>query len=595
MKFLPVFLVLAALSADPQRLGVRLNPTSGGGGGASLTPSDLTYRGVIRQPLTVVDTTGSFGSIGGRNVAGNTHIFMYGTPGADTGVPFYEFDVTGLTPTTDINTAPYGYNPVAWGTLTNGALSGGYLRSWTGSTTLTSSMTSGQTTIGLASSAGVTGDAILLVDSELIVLNGASGAPNYSAIFRGTRGSSAAAHSNGATVYIEQDLNGLKALPDSLYWNETTQLLCWTYNINYTDTSPYTLGCTSLDNPVGPVKTYYGPFNFSSTDQHGSNLTSTRANFVFNRPSDGKMCSGGVSKSGDAGIPWGPSMFCGGAWPTTGSAGGPSHVLTPYAHNDEYLDYLFDTNFDIPTGTPTGPVTSFRLPLASGLTYVYEYPTDITGQRANPLNNGGRGTWSGATSGVTGGVWIDGTNKDGVIFWGVSASATGTSTADCVDTTHNWYRNVGLGNEFCAHGCACVQCASAGDSLTKSTAAMWFYSTVDLENVKNGATDWATEPTYMVDAVAQYGITVAPQNQPGQAKIISGGYYDTSAKRLYLNVNAADHTRPGLALNAILVFDVDDSAVPEPFTLAWLASKAPDWTHGRFLPHQPPSLLQRPR
>ncbi len=73
-------------------------------------------------------------------------------------------------------------------------------------TTLNGAVTSGATSVTLASGAGISTCNGLFVDSELMVVTAING--NVATVVRGTIGTTAAAHSSGAGVTITQSGNG---------------------------------------------------------------------------------------------------------------------------------------------------------------------------------------------------------------------------------------------------------------------------------------------------------------------------------------------------------------------------------------------------
>ncbi len=562
------------LGADQKRLGAKL---PGGGGGSVLTSSDLTYLGALRVANTGgVDTTTAYGSIGGRIVSGQTHIFLWGKPVTNGsppsgGVPLvFEMNATTCigaipcVPNTTYTSAPRMTLVTEWGDLSDGTFRASWLD---------------------------------------------DGTPQNLANIAG-------------------------AISDSLYWNESLGMLFMSYNINYTDTAKWSVYAATLDNPAGPTHTTYGPWKFQATDQQANVWNGNRAQFLFARP-DGKMCAGGVSKSGNASIPWGPSAWCGNDWPTTATTGG--FGISPITQTDEYLNYYYPTNISNVTGAATGAIQSFQYRNAvTTLTYVGENYGDGFNLKVDPTTNSGIGSWSDEASGMNGAVWIDGTHKDGVLFFGTLVAGAGSDTTNCSTTAHEAYFNAGqisidvsspsgnfidgetvtdgtsgavgavstwnsgtahllvaqtgpqqalnfgaghvitgstsgktatmtlvIRHDVCTHPVACTPAvAVTGPGTTLSSGVIVIYDPATLEAVKNGATDYAQSADSIINVEATYGLQLAPQTEL-QANNLNGGFYNPSTHLLYVGANSADVS--GGYQTLVHVFEVDDSAAPSPW------------------------------
>ncbi len=556
------------LGADQKRLGARLST-----GVSVLTADDITYVGALRMPTSGTgNTIGGYGSIGGRIVSGQTRLFVWNQINTSPGSPppsVNEMNATtceGATPCVPNPTytsAPHMTNVTNWGDV-----SGGKRQSWL---------------------------------------------------------------DNGDP----QDLTGIRAINNSLYWNESLQMLFMTYAIGYTDTAKWSMYAATLDNPSGPTSTAYGPWRFNATDQQANVWQGNRAQFVFERP-DGKMCAGGISKSGNEAIPWGPSTWCGNDWPTTATTGG--FGMTPIVQTSEYLNYYFPTNISNVTGAATGPIQSFQYTNAhTTLTYVGENWGDGANLKVDPTTNGGIGSWSDESSGVNSAVWIEGTHKRGVLYSGSLQAAAGSDVTNCSTTTHELYFNSGqisidvsstagnftggetitdgtsgaqgtvsswsaganhllvaqtgpqqalnfgaghtitggtsgktatmtvaIRHDRCTHAAACTPVvAVTGPGTTLSSGVIIIFDPDTLENVKNGATDYAQSASTIINLQATYpGIQLAPQTE-SQATNVNGLFYNPSTHLLYLGANAADVN--GGFQTLVHVFQVDDSAAPDPW------------------------------
>lgn len=579
-------LALCALIIAQVRLGIRVLPN---GGGAStpgvIQPSDLTYDGAIRMPTSGTDTTSSYGGMAGRVVSGNQRLFVAGD--AAHGEPdIYEISVQGLTPNTTIASAPRAALVKNWGDI-----SGSKRESWN---------------------------------------NGVLGDP-------------------------QEDSSGFGLINSAMYWNETTQLLYFAWRVNYTDVAMWSVAANDLSGSDGPSSNACGPWRFTYPAQSPSITDGTRTHGFMERPSDGKMLSFGVSKSGNATIPWGPSLRGGNDWPTCSTTGG--FGMTPINEPDLYLDHYIPNGGTFTNlGVPSGTVRQMKLP--STFTYAFEnYGTPAL--QSDPAV-AGFGTWSDENSSANWGTWIEGTNKSGVIFVGTVVGSAGSTISDCTNTTHSWYRNAANGwvrltgssgtftgtltggtsgatgsitgnvlntdryiyfnsnsvaftvgetatasgggsgvvaeyinNVTCNHLCACVQCAT-GPSVTRSSPALIIYDPDDLEDVQSGATadEFAVAPDSVTDMSTVYSIQTAGQTTL-QAKKISGGYYNPTTHKLYLEAPTADCSRTGncnFPETLIHVFTVDDSPAPvpaAPWPVLSFAFAGALWSLGALLTRRP--------
>ena len=467
----------------------------------TLSSSDITLVGAIRQPASGVDLSGAYGSIGGRKVGGNTHLLVLGNANTYTDGPnLYEFDITGLTPSMPYTSAPQASLVTNWGDFQHGLR-----ESWTDNT---------------------------------------CGTPM-------------------GTDY-------LSALNNSVYWNSTLNMGFTTFVNTYTDQAPWSVVGFTLDNPSGPTSTAYGPWRFIATDQQSTARAGTRAHFIYSysQNPDTDMLMGGISKSGNVSIPWGPSLFGNPSFPTTTTTGGcPSTALT---QPNEYINYYepFSASRISSTGTiQNPPLQTFQWTNAvSSLTYVTE--AAINPVQIDPVVNSGLRSWGDETNTMSGGMQFHGAHKQGYLFWGTMSVCAGSTTTDCTTTTHEWYRNAGLGNDKCTHGCSSPTPVT-GPTTTCAKPVLIIYPEATLNGVKaNTLTDYAQTAATIIDLESTYGIVTGAIDQSGAIKAIGGGYFDPSTNNLYLNANRADTTTvgPGFPETIFYVFHINDS-IPFPLPI----------------------------
>lgn len=358
-----------------------------GGSGAILTAADITYVGAIRMPDnsipgTCPDTasTSTYGSISGRVVAGRTHVFLYDQI-ASNPPNVWELDITGLSPSQDYHSAPRAVYVRNWGNIYGNAR-----KDW---------------------------------------------------------------FSDGTP----RDISGNVAGQVGLHWHEALQQLYWSqltfYNVS--DPHDWTVGMSVLHGD-GTVDAY-GPWRFVSTDADGRIWKGARTHFFFEHP-NGQMLTGGISSSGDANIAWGPSCFGTVNWPLTttpsGSDNGGANTAADILLPDRYLNYHIMNGQDAINaghylnrdGSMNGTIRAFQLD--GTLTYPIEifHGHDNVQNRVDPALNGGKGTWSGATSSTLDAFWFEGTNKRGVVFVGVIAAGYSTDPSEPT-ACHEWYYQQG--------------------------------------------------------------------------------------------------------------------------------------------------------
>ncbi len=238
---------------------------------------------------------------------------------------------------------------------------------------------------------------------------------------------------------------GVRAPAQGLLYNEDNNYIYMGYNIGYVGTARYSVIAKRLDVAATPstegVSTVCGPFAYEYTDPN-IGTAGTRTYNLTKHPTTGKMLGSSAYKSGDQNLPNGPSLIGGNDWPTCPGGGtGASNILAPYV----YLNYYFNQTAFSAYGSPLTTIKAFEF--TGGLTYAFER-TYQNSLRVDPALNSGRGTWSGDTDAQGQAVWIEGTNKHGLIVPAVVAAGIGNNPANCsasiaTGTVHKWYRTEG--------------------------------------------------------------------------------------------------------------------------------------------------------
>lgn len=362
--------------------------------------------------------------------------------------------------------------------------------------------------------------------------------------------------SNGSAV----DLSTWQ-IPDGLYWNEQTQLLYWTYFDTYNTTArpDWGLGATSLDLASG-TSTAYGPWRTKAVDADGRAFYGPwRCRYLLNNPSNNSMLCGSGQTSGVHTTPWGPDLYGGRPWPTAAT---PSGFGSPDLNlPDRLLEYYFmgnqqSANYVDNQGKVHGNLRAFRRTVNKP---VFEpFPSNYQNLTVNPALNNGVGSWTDMDF-TTGGIWLNLTNKRGVIF---SAALSGSAVQDPTSPLagHVWYRNSGLGHDTCTHGIS-SPVPITGPVSTASFPALIIYNPDDLLAVKGGQMqDYRVDPVAVLDLEQAFNIKTAPITVVGAAKSVRGFYFDPVRKYLFVLANRADDTRAGPVFleSLIHVFRIND-------------------------------------
>jgi hypothetical protein len=350
-------------------------------------------------------------------------------------------------------------------------------------------------------------------------------------------------------------------LPDSLYWNENTQLLYWTYfdSYNVTGRPDWALGATHLDDPGSAASTAYGPWRALATDADGGqHYGAWRCRYLFANPLDSTMMCGSTISAGNAGSPWGPDAYGGMQWPTQSTPGG--RTAPDLSLPSRYLEYYFmgnvnSGNFVDTNGVVHGNLRSFRRRTEQPLWEAGPYPL-----RANQALNGGVSSWTEMDT-VSGGIWLELTNKRAVMFNGMLVGSTNQNTGDCTNAAHEWYSSAGANPPIgaCSHGCA-PPYNITGPVTTAAFPALIIYDPDQLVAVKNGTVpDYSVEPAAVIDLEQAYHIRTPNIGNVGEAKSVRGFYFDPVRKLLFMLSPMSDDSVSPYQVNSLIhVFQIND-------------------------------------
>lgn len=447
MKYIKLPLILITLIAQVY-LPIRVT----GGSNSILNTTDITYVGALRAPNNT--TLAAYGGLSGRRVGGSAHLFIYGSH------DYYARNANVDTPTSStvftINNQ-FGGQPFI---ITDRISVGHTTGTATPQSTVITGVSGAQLTVSPALSGTPTsGDYVWREGDyiEEIVDPGSGYTNNYATTvqatcyaywldpYHGRRVSW-----SGGNIKTQSNYPGFY-LPSALYWNTTNSLLYWTYydSYNVSGAHDWALGASdigsfsSCSSPSDLTNTY-GPWRTASTDGDGNTwYGGWRMGNIFKHPTSGDMLGMGLSRSGDASINWGPNVY-GCPFPTTSTAGG--FAASDLTCNDKYAEFYLpiDTSghYYQRDGTPVGAIRQFQFTKPTGYGYVFQTFYDTPRTQADPAKNGGISTNTDDVSAYAGGLWFNGTNKQGVLVPATLPLTATQSNSDCA-TAHEWYANSG--------------------------------------------------------------------------------------------------------------------------------------------------------
>jgi len=350
-------------------------------------------------------------------------------------------------------------------------------------------------------------------------------------------------------------------IPIGLHWNESTQLLYWTYGdaYNVSHRPDWDLGATVLNDPTTASSTAYGPWRPVARDGDGNSFYGPwRCVYLFANPFDGSMMCGSGPQSGNSGSPFGPDAYGGAAWPTSATPAGPraADISLP----QRYLEYYFmgggSGNYIDQNGAVHGKLRSFRR--TNNLPVWENFPNNQP-LRVNPALNGGVGSWS-EVDGASGAVWLELTNKRGVLFSAFLVGSPVQNPSDCVNAAHEWYSNAGVNPPIgaCSHGCA-PPVQVTGPVTTAAFPALIIMDPDQLMAVRNGTIpDYSPDARAVIDLEQAYNIRTVDILTIGHGKTVRGMYFDPVRKYLFVVAPMADNTGPFPASALIHVFAIRD-------------------------------------
>lgn len=440
---------------------ITVSVQSAGASSGVLTASDFTYIGVVRMPNNW--TLGALGGMTGRTVAGKDRLLMYGVS------HWYKMNgvvsaATSASSFTIDNVVASSGGALVPGFRINVVATSGNV--FPQSTVIQSVTGTGPyvVTVSPALSATPAVGSYVWHDNDPIIeveIPTSGITQNYTTTaqaplvavwpdpYRGKRVSWRDGSIHGAGVPVDPGFR----FPGGLYFDESSQLLYWTYFDPYEgagglDRHDYALGASSLGAPstaggIDGTVTSYGPWRAACTDGDGTTFYGTwRFGYLTKKPS-GSFMGGCLAHSGATLVAYGPSLF-GGVFPTTATPGGPA--ASDLAFNDRYVNYYFPNpgtgNYFTPDGAPVGTIRQYQHTSPAGYSIVFEPNYFPVRNGVNPALNSGIATWNGVTEACFGAIWLQGPNKNCVLFASTLTTGPNPSSSD-PNGPHVWYRSQG--------------------------------------------------------------------------------------------------------------------------------------------------------
>jgi len=327
----------------------------------------------------------------------------------------------------------------------------------------------------------------------------------------------------------------------SMFWSEANQMLYMTYldsyNTNYYN--DWMMFALSL-NSTNATHTAYGPWRITLGSNHSTG--SAQQGFaIYGLLPDGSVGVGSTLVSGVGGGPWGPNLYGGLTLPTAASPQG-CNVDGPNAP-DSYVNYGYGgTQLNLDGTVIAGQV--FQPLRRNPAGYVWPGdPTSTPWMFLNPDKNGGVGSWTSSDYVYTAN-WINLPDKVGVLFAGERAGGK------------IWYgaNNDQPGGDPCIFG--------QGNHANSYEPFWWIYDPTDLMRVKNGQVNsWEISPSSQFnpsDAIAPIRTACGG----GALNNFKGSYFNPVTRKLYISVEAADDSYPGLYQHLIHVYYIRDANNP---------------------------------
>lgn len=338
------------------------------------------------------------------------------------------------------------------------------------------------------------------------------------------------------------------------------------YNVSgFKDWGLISIELSALDVNGEGTSIGHGPWRLKATDADGNQSYGPhRGLWITAHPISGKLICGASLESGNAGGSWGPSLYGALDWPTDGTTSSydaPDLELTRRWLNHYYPGAIINEDGEV----TTPPLRTFRRRVDPPIYEHFPGATpylSVDGQTYTDAV-GLTGSWN-EMDRTSGQIWIQGATKQGVVFCGFAAGSPSQDPTDPY-AGHEYYGN-GLNNWICSHGFdyRALFVPPRNDPATgpnTHAAFPWLgcYSASDLEAVENTTSDYVPEPVWFVNMETQYpGIKTGVLGFQG-GKNINGFYFDAATKKLYMAAHQADDSAFGYTGTLIHVFQWDET------------------------------------
>jgi hypothetical protein len=323
------------------------------------------------------------------------------------------------------------------------------------------------------------------------------------------------------------------ALNGGHYFHPGTGLFYVTYADSYNVSGRPDWNCLAVKLHDDSTTETWGPFRFRLVDGDGGIHYGPRAiQYLREHPETGDLLGAAALTSGNVGCPWGPNLaqLPAAKWMTATTPAGPDPALDLVCDTRYLYGYYMGLVIDGLTGIAREDVRSGR---RGKDPYIYE-PFDTLTNFVNPTAYDGIGSWTDNDS-LSGFVPLE--NRV-LFFAGVAGSPIQDPQSPMA--AHIWYAT-SMNAYKCTHGFDAVPPGITGPVSTARFPWATGYTWTALQAARRGdVLDWQVAPIVEENLETTYGITTAPVDCVGCAKMVGAGFFDARTRRLYTIAHGAD-------------------------------------------------------
>jgi hypothetical protein len=342
---------------------------------------------------------------------------------------------------------------------------------------------------------------------------------------------------------------GAGFVPGGLHWDSDRNALWWSYGDIYVPTQSHpTIGCSILNDSAGTA-TSFGPWRTEWSCQR------TRGGFIPIPPSFASTYLSGktvgimsTQSAGNRTSPFG-AILSGMALPDPSTV--PADVTTN-THWTIANHGLLLHDIDHRQARDTRYRTC-------GWKVAYDCRAGAVVRPTNPGLFGGDDPASGVNDTMTACVWVDLSDKHGLLYFGhlVTTPEGYTAPGDPDGYVHMWYgaplRNDGSAPKTCCHGQDDPYWQATGPGAHYRVQMGWIYNPDDLVATATRKADlWSRTPT----STFQLKSRAAAFDRRYPAGALSGAAFDGQTRRIYAAIRQDAITVGPNSRPAIAVFDV---------------------------------------